>query len=466
MITLLAQDAPAAAAGFDWAALGDVLLMREYNTRLVVISTAVLGAASGLIGSFLLLRNRALMGDALSHATLPGVAAAFMLAAAFGFSGKSLGWLLIGATVFGLLGVASVLAITKHTRLKDDAALGIVLSVFFGLGTAMLGVIQKMPGGSAAGLESFIYGKPASIIADDLYLILAVAIAVTAVSIALFKEFTLLCFDDDFAAAQGWPVGRLDVLMLALVTAVTVIGLQSVGLILIIAMLIIPPAAARFWTDRLGRMAVAAAIIGAVSGWLGASASAMVSDLPAGAIIVVTAAGVFVFSMIFGSARGVLIRAIGHVRLVVTVGRQHLLRAFYESIEGTDGRSVGFDRLLAKRSWSAPRLKLWLRFADRAGLVAPAAFDHQRAYRLTDDGLAEAERVVRNHRLWELYLITHADIAPSHVDRDADRIEHVLGPQMVAKLESLLLEQTGAAELPTSPHRIDPSRPATHGRTS
>lgn len=463
MIAMLAQSDTITdtALRVDWDSLGRVLLLEDYNTRIIVLSTVVLGATAGLVGSFLLLRKRALMGDALSHATLPGIAVAFLIATAVGVSGKTLPVLLLGATVFGLLGVGAVMAIKRYTRLKDDAALGIVLSVFFGFGTALLGVIQGMAGGNAAGLNSFIDGTLASTVMSDLYLIIGVAIVAAVTCLLLFKEFTVLCFDDDYAAAQGWPVGWLDAAMLALVTAVTVIGLQSVGLILIIALLIIPAAAARFWTDRLGRMTLIAAIIGAVSGWLGAVASALVNNAPTGAIIVVTAASMFIVSMIFGSARGVLVRGIRHAALVVTVGRQHLLRAFYESIEGTESRTVGFDRLLAKRSWSAPRLSLWLRFADRAGVVAPAAVDGRRAYRLTDDGFAEAERVVRNHRLWELYLITHADIAPSHVDRDADRIEHVLGPQMVAKLERLLAEQAGGA-LPDSPHRIDPTRAASH----
>ena len=180
-----------------------------------------------------------------------------------------------------------MLAIRNTTRLRDDVAMGFVLSVFFGLGVALLGIIQDMPQASAAGLESFIYGKTASMVLTDFYLILGVAICAVVAALLLFKEFALLCFDENYAASEGWPALWLDVLLLALVTAVTVIGLQSVGLILIIAFLITPPAAARFWTNRLSTMTTLAAVIGAVSGWLGASVSALIPRMPAGAMIVV-----------------------------------------------------------------------------------------------------------------------------------------------------------------------------------
>ena len=163
----------------------NVLLLRDYNTRLVVLSTAMLGLAAGLIGTFLFLRKRALVGDALSHAMLPGIAIAFIVMVLMGGDGKSLAGLLAGAALFGMLGVGCVLLIRNLTRLKDDAALGIVLSVFFGLGVALLGLVQDMPQGSAAGLQSCIYGKTASIVRSDRLLIAGAAGLVVGVSGAL-----------------------------------------------------------------------------------------------------------------------------------------------------------------------------------------------------------------------------------------------------------------------------------------
>lgn len=460
-----------------------LLLLRDYNTRLVVGSTALLGLTAGVVGTFLLLRKRSLMGDALSHATLPGIGAAFLLMTALGREAKSLPILLAGALVFGMVGVGCVLLIRRHTRLKDDAAMGIVLSVFFGLGIALLGLIQDLPQGSAAGLESFIYGKAASMVWNDFLLIAGAAASVLIGSIILFKELRLLCFDDEFAGAQGWPVARLDFAMLALVAVVTVIGLQAVGLILIIAMLIIPPAAARFWTNRLIPMIVLAGVFGAGAGAIGSLLSAVnieraqasavellqalendtershYVELPTGAMIVLVAAVVFLIGMIAGPARGVLVRAVRRWTLARTVARQHLLRAMYEIQENaqthkrTDAQSpdnaVTMEELLAERSWSKRLLGRLLRIAQREGLIERLGADE---VRLTEHGMSNAARVVRNHRLWEMYLITYADIAPSHVDRDADQIEHVLQPEMIARLEDLLRVNQEAVSVPPSPH--------------
>ncbi|MFW6218099.1 MAG: metal ABC transporter permease, partial [Verrucomicrobiota bacterium] len=261
----------------------DALLLRNYNTRLVVVCTLLLGAACGMMGSFLLLRKRSLMGDTLSHATLPGVCLAFIVAVLLGADGKSLPLLLLGATLSGVIGCGLVLFIRNHTRIKDDAAMGIVLSVFFGAGVVTLRFALAFPEGGPAGLESFIYGKTASMVEGDYRLLLGVTGTVLALSVLLFKEFRLLCFDESYAAAQGWPVRFLDILLLALVTAVTVAGLQAVGLILIIALLITPAAAARFWTNRLDRMLLFSAVIGGVSGWWGAALSASLPRMPAGA---------------------------------------------------------------------------------------------------------------------------------------------------------------------------------------
>ena len=183
--------------------LSAVLFLRDYNTRLVVASTLLLGCACGLMGSFLLLRKRSLMGDTLSHATLPGVGLAFMLASLLGGNGKSLPVLLAGATLTGLLGCFCVLLIRNQTRIKDDAAMGIVLSVFFGAGVAVLGLIQTMPEGSAAGLEAFIYGKTASMIMSDFRLLLLVTGTVLVLSVVLFKELRLLCFDEVYEIGRA-----------------------------------------------------------------------------------------------------------------------------------------------------------------------------------------------------------------------------------------------------------------------
>jgi manganese/zinc/iron transport system permease protein len=438
-----------------------VLSLRDYNTRVVVLGTMLLGLAAGFVGSFMLLHKQALLGDALSHATLPGIGLAFIFGVLMGGSGKSLAWLLTGAVVTGLIGIGCILLILHFTRLKQDTALGIVLSVFFGAGVAVLGVIQKMQTGSAAGLESFIYGKTASMRATDAWLIAATAAIVILGCIVLLKEFLQICFDSGYARAQGWPVVWLDILLMSMVTAVTVIGLQAVGLILIVALLIIPPAAARFWTDRLVPMLLIAAGIGACSAAIGAGASAVVPNLPSGAMIVVVASGLFLVSMIFAPARGVLVRTLERVRLHRRISRQNLLRAMFEHAEPAAKKraaasatnvTMSFAELLEARSWTLQQLGKALRSARDDGLVREV---ETATYALTPAGAADAARLTRNHRLWELYLIHFADVAPNHVDRDAEEVEHVLGRDMIEHLEGLLAAEPRVVrpdEVPESPH--------------
>ena len=442
--------------------LARVLALSDYNTRVVLLGSAILGLASGLIGTFMMLRRRALISDVVSHAALPGIAAAFLLTAGWAGGGKQLPVLLAGAFASGLLGMACVHLIKAHSHIKEDAALGIVLSVFFGAGVVLMGFAQRTTTASAAGLDTFIYGKTASMLAGDAWLMAGMALLIAAVCAGLFKELRLLCFDPEFARTQGWPVRRLDAVLTVLVVTVTVIGLPAVGLILMIALLMIPPAAARFWTDRLGAMVAWSSMIGATGAVAGATLSAVFPRVPAGAMMVLSCTALFIVSLIAGTKRGLLRLALRRARLTSRMERQHLLRAMYECIEVAPGGLahpgaepsvlVNMHQLTATRSWRPGRLEKVLRHAAHDGDVE---LDGWPMLRLTPAGLRHARQVVRNHRLWEWYLIQHAEVAASHVDRDADEIEHVLGPDMVAELERSLPAALRAAELPGSPHQLD-----------
>ena len=445
----------------SWEQVWRVLTLSDFNTRVVVLGVAMLGMAAGIIGTFTLLRKRALVSDAVSHATLPGIAVAWLVMVGLGGSGKWFPGLLLGAAAGGLAAVAAVLVVRSVLRLHEDAALGIVLSVSFGIGVALLGLIQQMRRGSAAGLDSFIYGKTASMLVADALLIGITSLVLVAVAVLLFKELNLLCFDAAYAASQGLPVALLDAVMLGLVVAVTVIGLQAVGLILIVALLITPAAAARFWTCDLRLMTILAALIGAAGGFIGAGLSALVPRLPAGAVIVVTIAAGFAVSALFGSRRGLLRLLIERRRGDRRIRREHLLRAVFEQVEGQLGATpdraaleagaVSRRHLALHRGWTRQDLAASLRVGQREGWLQPAA--DSEVVRLTPAGAAQALRIVRNHRLWELYLIRYADVATSRVDRGADRIEHVLEPELVAELEAQLERMPDAAAV-ASPHAL------------
>jgi manganese/zinc/iron transport system permease protein len=403
------------------------------------------------------------MADVISHTTLPGIAIAFLVMEVVqAGSGKSTPVLLTGAFVSGLVGMAATTAIVRFTRIKEDAALAIVLSVFFGFGISLFTIVQSVPTGNAAGLSHFIYGKAASLIAADVWLIGWASLAVVIVFALLFKEWMVVSFDEQFAAAQGWPVLMLDLLLLGLVTTVTVIGLQSVGMLLVVALMIIPAAAARFWTHDLRFMAIVSALIGGLSSLLGVVASAVFPRLAAGAVIVLAGSILFLFSLLFGAQRGVVIRAMLRYRRDRDIARDHLLRALFECVEPRCRSDrdlaqqlatlmVPFADLLGKRSWSDGRLRRLLRSAERDGYV----IDYGAAgVKLTPRGAAAACQVVRNHRLWEMYLIEFADRSPARVDRDADDIEHDLGPEVVARLEQLLSGRLPKVPVPPSPHAV------------
>jgi manganese/zinc/iron transport system permease protein len=262
------------------------------------------------------------------------------------------------------------------------------------------------------------------------------------------KEFRLLCFDESFGRAIGRREGLLDLGLMLLAVIVTVVGLQAVGLILVIALLIIPATSARFWTDSFTSMTALAGGIGAAGCWIGASISALAPKLPAGSIIVLTLALMFTVSMVCGVKRGAVRRVVRASRLKVRTGRQHLLRAAAESMELSGEDYWTFDNVLQARSWSPRNLRSIHRRAARSGEVVPIGSGR---YRFSDSGYEAAEQVLRNHRLWELFLIRHADIAASHVDRDADLVEHVLAGDLVAELEQALER---GDETPPSPHPI------------
>lgn len=446
-----------------WNELHRTLLLSDYNTRVVVLGTTLLGVVGGVVGVFMLLRRRSLMGDVVGHSSLPGVVIAFLIMElAWPGGGRWMPGLLLGALAGGLLGMFSVIVIRSSTRIKEDASLAIVLSVLYGLGIALLTVVQKMES-AAAGLKDFILGRAASLSAADVELIGGAAIVVLLICALMFKEFALLCFDEGYAGSQGWPVTRLDLLLMAMVSLVAVTGLQSVGLLLVVAVLIIPAAAARFWTDHLLSITLLAAAIGGASAYLGTMASALLPRLAGGPIIVLAGSTFFLLSMVLGTRRGALRRWIVHRRLQRQVGRHDLLRASYECVEPrlADAAPRGdeplefelsFEQLLARRSWDAKRLESLIRSAIADELFRTRGHGQ---YVVTEAGLFEARRVARNHRLWELYLISHADIAPSRVDRAADVIEHIVEPEILAALERQLAEMYPQLHtVPPSPHGL------------
>ena len=355
-----------------WDAL---FLQLGYNATLVTIGACFLGVSAGVTGTFLFLRKRSLVSDAISHATLPGVALAFILMVSFGGEGRNLIGLLLGSAISAGFGLLCVSWLTRQTRLAEDAAIGAVLSVFFGFGIVLLTVIQSMSSGRQAGLEGFLLGSTAGMLWSDA-IVIALGGAVTlAIVLAYRRPMGMVAFDPEFAASNGLNVGRIDLIIMGLAMAVTVVGLKIVGLILIVAMLIIPPVSARFWTDRTDRVTLIAGVTGGVSGYVGAALSAAAPAVPTGPIIVLVSFSIFAISLFFAPNRGVLAAVMRHLR-------------FQRRVHMRQG-------LLALAQGQPIYEKLTMRLLTRAGLARADGVP-------TQDGRARAAKALRDEKRWEV----------------------------------------------------------------
>lgn len=350
-------------------------LQLGYNATLVAIGAALLGVAAGVTGTFIFLRKRALVSDAISHATLPGVGLAFIVMVALGGDGRNLLGLLLGSAVTAWIGLLCVQWIVGKTRLAEDAAIGAVLSVFFGLGIVILTVIQTMQSGRQAGLEDFLLGSTAGMLRSDAVTIALGGALTLALVLILRRPMTLAAFDPDYAVSAGIDLRRTDIAMMGLVMAVTVVGLKVVGLILIVALLIIPPVAARFWSDRTDHVVLLSGALGGLSGYVGAAISASAPALPTGPIIVLVAFAIFAVSLLLSPQRGVLAALLRH-------------RRFQRRVHRRQG-------LLALAQGQPIYEPLTLRILRREGLLRPDGV-------ATEAGRARAAKALLDERRWSI----------------------------------------------------------------
>ncbi|MBC7813715.1 MAG: metal ABC transporter permease [Burkholderiales bacterium] len=283
--------------------IGDIisLIFTDYTIRTVALGAAILGIISGTLSSYTVLRKQSLLGDAMSHATLPGVVIAYIITGE-----KATLPLMLGAIIAGWLGALLVMVITTQTRVKQDSALGTVLAVFFGFGLTLLSWVQRQGSASQSGLDKFLFGRAAALTTDEVLLMAIVGIAALALVALFWKEFKLLSFDPDYAATQGFPVRFLDITLTTLIVVAIVVALQTVGVVLVSAMVVAPAAAARQWTNKLGVMVLISATFGAVSGVSGALISSADAGLPTGPLIVLSMSVIVVVSLLFAPNRGLV----------------------------------------------------------------------------------------------------------------------------------------------------------------
>lgn len=276
-------------------------ILNDYTFQIVCFGSAILGIISGLIGSFSVLRKQSLLGDALSHAALPGVAIIFLLTGI-----KNTNFLLIGAIISGSIAVFLIHGIIKNSKIKFDSSLALIMSVFFGFGMVLLTYIQKLPNANQAGLNRFIFGQASTMLLSDIYTISFLGILVLVFLLLFWKELKLFSFDVNYMRSVGINSSFIGALLSLLTVFSIVVGLQTVGAILMSAMIIAPGVAARQWTNKLWLMLILASFFGSISGIIGTLISSYFYQIPTGPVIVVVLSIIVFFSILFSPKRGIL----------------------------------------------------------------------------------------------------------------------------------------------------------------
>ena len=370
------------------------MIVFDYTLKVVIAGCSILGLVSGTLGAFAVLRKQSLLGDAIAHAALPGICLGFLVTLQ-----KSPVWIIAGAILVGWIGTLLVMTIVNNTTLKQDAALGIILSVFFGFGLVLLTLIQRLPNASQSGLESFLFGSAATMLIQDVW-IMAVLGCCVLVLVALFwKEFKALSFDPSFAQSLGLPIKKLDVFLTSLTVIAIVIGLQTVGVVLMSALIIAPAAAARQWTDRLGVMVFVSSIFGASAGIVGALISAKYAHIPTGPTIVLTISTIVFVSLLFAPNRGMLWNAIQKSVSRQNIREKTMLTNLLLFSESATDPFHPHDLAALTAIGRGPARKAMAALKEKGLVVNPQADE----WALTQDGLNEAKRIQK-----ELEESTHA----------------------------------------------------------
>ena len=391
-----------------------------------ILAAILLGAGSGLLGSFVVLRRMALMGDAISHAVLPGVVAGLIYSPE-----RSPVFIFLCAVAAGLLGAGLVRAMMATTRLKSDTALGIVLAFFFAFGIMWQSRNQE----STAGVMNFLFGNIGAINTDDLRMMMLATVLLCTVVFILKRPLLEVSFDEGFSRGLGYPVRVLNAVFYFLLTFSVVVALQAVGVVLVSAMLITPAAAAYLLTDRFGKMLVLSMAFGVFSGVVGGVVSASVNGMPTGPVITLAATLVFALTYFLAPQHGVMAKVLRQAKRRRRVHRENTLKAIYQIQEasGFSHEDVDLIDLAQKRRNTEDHARKECAALLRHDFIELS--DDGNAVSLTTSGWKRAMEMVRNHRLWELYLTNEANYADDHVHEDAEKIEHILGANTVKQLE-------------------------------
>lgn len=364
------------------------LILTDYTLQIVSLGAALLGIISGVLGSFAVIRKESLLGDAVSHASLPGIALAFLLTGT-----KHTEILLLGALASGLLSTFLINGIKRYSRIKFDSALALILSVFFGGGLVLLTYIQKIPNANQAGLEKFIFGQASTVLLRDVKIIAVLGIILLILVVIFWKEFKLVSFDIEFAESLGFDTKKITLLLFAMIVTSIVIGLQTVGVILMSAMLTAPAVAARQWTDKLHVMVILSAIFGGVSGIIGTIISSIVPKMPTGPMIVIIISVIVILSLVVAPNRGLVWRYIKNKKNQKRITEDQVLANLYHLAMNHSNMKHSHDIATISPNLSLSEkgkqtVRDQLKYLETRGLTSKDYFDK---WFITDEGIDRVE---------------------------------------------------------------------------
>lgn len=407
----------------------------DANVRWVTAGMILLGICAAVVGCFSYLRKQSLIGDAIAHSVLPGICVAFMI------SGTKNPLLLIaGALVSSWLSLMAINVIITKSKIKPDAALGLTLSVFFGFGILLLTTIQHSGMAAQSGLDKFLLGKAASLLLEDVYVLAIMAVIIIGVILLLYKEFMLITFQPEFAKSIGLPVKGLETTLSILTVFAVAIGIQAVGVVLMASLLIAPAVAARFWTNSLPKMLILAAFFGAIAGVTGAYISYTAAQMPTGPWVVVTLTLITLLSALFSPKQSILAKWILQQKNYMLVIDEHILKSFYYLYE-TDNEPFK-NRSISEIQKIYP-IPVWQLQSALIRLKNKKLINNQnKMLQISELGWSESKRIVRVHRLWELYLHKFLRIKTENVHANAESIEHVITPEIERRLQEALEQPT------------------------
>ena len=407
----------------------DFISFSDPNVRMVVLGTISIAVGASLVGTFTYLRKQALVGDAISHSIFPGVCFAFILSGT-----KDPLYLIIGAFISGWLSVFLIEWVTNRTKLKPDTAIAFILTFFFGVGTMLMSYIQNSGNGAQSGLDQYLCGKAAAIGNDDVWIFGSIGIALLLLIVFFYKTFKLISFNPDFAKSLGVKVRLFEIVLSSLTVLSIASGIQAVGVVLMAALLITPATIARQWTHNLKVMLVLAVIAAALSGFVGAYISYTAPSMPTGPWIVIVLSTLALLSVFLAPNRGIIARVMKQINNKKQIRRENLLKAIYHCMEDDQVNQISAARILQRRSFGTNELERGLRGLIRKSLL----LTNNGQFQFTEHGEKEAKRIVRLHRLWEMYLTQRMNFSEDHIHGTAESIEHIITPELELALEKEL----------------------------